>query len=136
MRARRTSRLVLAVLFLVGGALHFVIPAAYARIVPPYLPWPMALVYVSGVAEIAGGVGLLVERTRRAAGMGLVLLLLAVLPANVQMVLDAQASGAAGWAELLLWMRLPLQFALIAWVAWAAEVRRRPGPGVVVPREG
>lgn len=130
MRARRTSRLVLAAGFVAAGALHFVIPAAYVRIVPPYLPWPWALVYVSGAAEIVGGVGLVAERTRRAAGIGLVLLLLAVWPVNVQMALDARASGAAGWAQVLLWLRLPLQLALIAWVAWAAAVRP------TAPREG
>lgn len=136
MTTRRTSRLVLAALFVVAGALHFAIPAAYVRIVSPYLPWPLALVYVSGVAEIVGGAGLLAERTRRAAGVGLVLLLLAVLPANVQMALDARASGAAGWAQAALWLRLPLQFALVAWVMWAAEVRRPPPTRITAPPGG
>lgn len=136
MRSRRTSRIVLAVLFVAAGVLHFVIPQAYARIVPPYLPAPLLLVYLSGVAEVAGGVGLLVERTRRAAGVGLVLLLLAVWPANLQMALDARAGDASAVAETLLWLRLPLQLGMIAWVAWAAEVRRRKTPEVTATQAG
>lgn len=125
MHPRRISRCALAGAFVVAGVMHFAVPAAYVQIVPRYLPWPWALVYVSGAAEIAGGAGLMFERTRRAAGIGLVLLLLAVWPANVQMVLDARTAGAAGWTEVLLWLRLPFQLALITWVAWAAEVRGR-----------
>lgn len=136
MLSRRTSRIVLAVLFVAAGVLHFVVPDAYARIVPPYLPAPLLLVYLSGVAEIAGGVGLLVERTRRAAGVGLVLLLLAVWPANLQMALDARAGDSSALAQTLLWARMPLQLAMIAWVLWAAEVRRRATPGVRATRGG
>lgn len=117
--------MVLAALFVAAGILHLVFPAPYVRIVPPYLPWPWTLVYVSGAFEVLGGVGLLVSLTRRAAGAGLVLLLLAVWPANLQMVLDARAAGAAPVWQMLLWARLPLQVVLMLWVGWAAEVRRR-----------
>jgi uncharacterized membrane protein len=136
MRSRRTARIVLAVLFVVAGVLHFVVPQAYARIVPPYLPAPLLLVYLSGVAEIAGGAGLLVERARRAAGIGLVLLLLAVWPANLQMALDARAGDASATAQALLWARMPLQLAMIAWVMWAADVRRRATTDVRNPLGG
>lgn len=111
-----TSRIVLAALFAFAGAMHFVIPGAYVGIMPPALPLHRELVYLSGALEIAGGIGLLVPRTRRAAGIGLVLLLLAVWPANLQMLLNARAAGAsAGWQFALL-LRLPLQLVLIAWV--------------------
>ena len=126
-RGRRISRLVLAALFTFAGVMHFVIPASYARIVPPWLPSPLLLVYVSGVAEIAGGVGLLIPRVRRAAGIGLVLLLLAVWPANLQMLLNERAAGASALWQALLVARLPLQLAVIAWVWWAAEIVRAAG---------
>ncbi len=89
---------------------------------PGWLPFPRALVLLSGALEIIGGLALLSERTRRAAGFGLVLLLLAVWPANFQMLRDAHAADvAAGW-EALLWLRLPLQLLLIVWVWRAARL--------------
>jgi uncharacterized membrane protein len=99
--------------------LHFLAPGAYERIMPSYLPLHRELIYMSGAAEIAGGLGLLPKRTRRAAGTGLVLLLVPVWPANVQMLLDARASQEPRWWLALLWDRLPLQVVLIAWV-WRA----------------
>ncbi|HYR11610.1 MAG TPA: DoxX family protein, partial [Longimicrobium sp.] len=105
----RTSRLLLAGVFVFAGMMHFIIPASYVGIMPPWLPWHRGLVYLSGVLEIAGGVGLLVPRTRRAAGIGLILLLIAVWPANLQMVLDARAADKPLWHQALLWLRLPLQ---------------------------
>lgn len=114
------SRIVLAAVFVAAGTLHFIIPDTYVRIVPAALPMPRALVYGSGAAAIAGGVGLLVERTRRAAGIGLVLLLVAVWPANLQMLLNARAAGASALWQTLLLLRLPLQLVLILWV-WLAS---------------
>jgi uncharacterized membrane protein len=114
------SRALLGLLFVGAGALHFRAPGTYERIMPPYLPLHRELVYLSGALEIAGGLGLLPERTRRSAGAGLVLLLLAVWPANLQMLLDARASGKPAWWVALLWARMPLQVLLMAWV-WRAS---------------
>lgn len=116
-----TSRIVLAAFFVFAGAMHFVIPDRYVAIMPPALPLHRALVYLSGALEIAGGVGLLVPRTRRAAGIGLILLLIAVSPANVQMLLDARAAGASPLSQALLLLRLPLQLVLMAWVRRASR---------------
>lgn len=124
-----TSRIVLAALFAFAGTMHFVIPEQYVGIMPPALPWPRALVSLSGALEIAGGIGLLVPRTRRAAGLGLVLLLLAVWPANLQMLRNAQAADRPAREQALLWLRLPLQLALIVWV-WRAS-RRDPGKEIL-----
>lgn len=109
-----------AILFAVAGALHFFITDTYMRVMPPYLPFPYALVLISGAAEIAGGLGLLFPQTRHLAAWGLIALLVAVFPANVNM---AQA-GTMGppWA---LWARLPLQAVLIWWVWWAGLQRTR-----------
>lgn len=113
---------VLAILFTAAGVLHFVRPDTYARIIPPWLPYPMALVYISGVAEIVGGLALLVPALRPWAGVWLIALLVAVFPANVYMAMAPQQAG-FGIAPVWLWLRLPLQLVLIAWVWWVT----RPG---------
>lgn len=116
----RASVLALAGFFVTAGALHFVVPGFYLAMMPPWLPAHRELVFVSGLAEMAGGVGLLVERYRRPAGIGLLLLLLAVFPANIQMLLNARGTNQP---ELLLWLRLPLQLLFLWWVWWVAVVR-------------
>src|SRR5918997_6548531 len=105
----KVARASLAAFFIVAGILHFVVPAYYRSIVPSYLPSSATLVAVSGAAEIAGGAGLLFPYLRQAAGIGLIVLLIAVLPANVEMLQLSRASGGASWQEVLLWLRLPLQ---------------------------
>jgi uncharacterized membrane protein len=119
------SRYALALFFSVAGLLHFIFPAAYAGIMPPWLPAPLLLVYVSGACELAGGVGLLPVRTRRLAGIGLIALSLAVLPANLQMLLNARAAGDPAWQQALLLARLPLQAALIWWIWTVSQQARR-----------
>jgi uncharacterized membrane protein len=114
------SRTLLGLLFVVAGALHFRAPEVYEQIMPSYLPLHRELVYLSGALEIAGGLGLLPRRTRHAAGVGLILLLIAVWPANLQMLLDARAAQQPLWWLALLWVRLPLQVVLIVWV-WGAS---------------
>lgn len=114
------SVLALASLFMMAGSLHFVVPEFYLAMMPPWLPAHRELVVASGIAEIVGGVGVLAGRWRRPAGIGLLLLLLAVFPANVQMLINARA---ADQPELLLWLRLPLQFLLFWWVWRVAVVR-------------
>jgi uncharacterized membrane protein len=94
------------------------------RIMPPYIPWHLAMVYISGAAEIAGGAGLLVSlavpQLRGPAAWGLVALLIAVFPANVYM---ATSAATFSW---ILWARLPLQAVLIWWVLACTGVMRRP----------
>jgi len=120
----RRIALVLAAIFYIGaGILHFTKTEFYLKIVPPYIPWHLAMVWISGVCEIAGGIGLLIWRVRRAAAWGLVALLIAVFPANIYMVTDPVAAGAASLSPLVLWGRLPLQFIFIWWVLWATQPR-------------
>jgi uncharacterized membrane protein len=112
-----TSRKLLAAFFIGAGANHFVIPGAYKRIVPPGLGDPETLVRVSGVAEVAGGVGVLLPRTRGPAGIGLIALLAAVFPANLHMARNPEKfEQIPAWA---LYARLPLQ-PLMMWWAWRA----------------
>ncbi|QKG58997.1 DoxX family membrane protein [Hymenobacter sp. BRD128] len=110
----------LALLFVSAGLLHFVRPEPFLRIVPPVLPAPRLLVLLSGAAEVAGGLGLLLPATRRLAGWGLLALLVAVFPANVYMAGLAGRLGIPAW---VLWARLPLQ-PLLMWVVWRAALRR------------
>lgn len=109
-----------AVFFMVAGTFHFLKPELYVQIVPPYFPAPQLLVAISGIAEIAGGVGLLIPGLRRAAGWGLVALLIAVFPANVYMVQHLEQFHFAPW---ILWLRLPFQAVFIAWV-WFVAIQR------------
>ena len=114
------ARLLLGAFFLVAGTLHFLKPGPYVAIVPDALPRKLELVYASGVAEIAGGAGVLARPTRRAAGWWLIVTLLAIFPANLNMAVNADRFGAV--PEPLLWARLPVQGLLIAWV-WRVAVR-------------
>ena len=111
----------LANVFIGAGVNHFVMPRAYERIVPPPLQrHAKAIVQISGVAEIAGGVGVLVPSTRRLSGLGLVALLAAVFPANVHMAREPQRfRRIPRWA---LYGRLPLQPLMMLW-AWRATRR-------------
>jgi uncharacterized membrane protein len=116
--------------FFVGaGVMHFVKPRVYRRIMPPWVPAPMAMVYVSGVAEIAGGAGLLHPRLRRGAGWWLIATLLAVFPANLHMALHPEDFPQVPGGSAALWGRLPLQGLFIAWVLDAMggpSSRRQP----------
>ncbi len=105
--------------FVLAGTMHFIVPRAYVRIMPPYLPAPEALVYASGVAEIAGGAGLMVPRARRPAGWWLIATLLAVFPANVHMAQHPERFPKVPGGAAALRARLPLQAVFIAWVRGA-----------------
>lgn len=115
-----------ALLYASAGVSHFVFTDKYAAIVPPYLPWHHFLVYASGIAELAGAVGLLIPALRRAAAWGLVVLLIAVFPANVYMAAVHVRVTSEPIPPALLWLRLPLQAVLIWWLIWATKPSREP----------
>jgi uncharacterized membrane protein len=118
---RPIGRAVLSGLFIFMGVAHFVFADAFVHIMPPYLPFPRALVWVSGFFELLGGIGVQLPRVRRAAGYGLVALLLAVFPANIHMALNhVSAPDGTVIPPALLWARLPFQLVFIAWVWWVA----------------
>jgi uncharacterized membrane protein len=111
----RVGRYLMGAIYIAAGVGHFVATRTYASAMPDYLPAHHELVLISGAAEIAGGLGVLLPPTRRAAAWGLVLLLIAVWPANLWMAQHpARFPGMPIWA---LWLRLPLQLPLIWW-AW------------------
>jgi uncharacterized membrane protein len=108
------SLVLIAAVFMGSGLLHLIKPALYVSIMPPYLPAPRALVLISGVCEMLGAAGVLIPSTRVAAGWGLIALLVAVFPANIQMLI-ANTSTSRLWQAALV-ARLPLQAVLIYWV--------------------
>jgi uncharacterized membrane protein len=114
--SRSLSRNLLGLFFIVAGANHFRSPQPYLNIMPDYLPVHKELVAISGLAEIAGGLGVLFPPTRRAAGWGLILLLLAVYPANIQAALYGMEVFGKAVPRWLLWARLPFQFVFLWWV--------------------
>ena len=120
-RLRTPARWLLAAFFTLAGLDHFLNPGPYLGLMPAYLPWHRELILVSGAAEMAGGLAILVPRLRIAAGWGLIVLLVAVFPANLQVALH-------GWEGVqipawVLWARLPFQGLFIAWVWWTCIAR-------------
>lgn len=121
-RLKRPLCYVMGSLYVVAGVLHFVVPELYVQIVPPIFPVPLAMVYLSGLAEIAVGIGLLFTRTRRYAAWATIALLVAIFPANVYMathgVVIEGMPGGGDPSGLVRWGRLPLQGVLILWAFW------------------
>lgn len=112
--------------FVLAGAMHFIKPKLYRQIVPPYLPAPEALVYLSGVAEAAGGVALMVPASRRRARWLLVATLLAIFPANIHMAQHPEQYPRIPGGARSLKLRLPFQALFIAWVLAAGRQPSRP----------
>lgn len=102
-----------ALIFVYAGVSHFTKERFFMKAMPPYIPYHRAMVLISGVAEIALGLGLLFDATRVYAAWGLIALLIAVFPANIYMVTSGKFHQIPAYA---LWLRLPLQFVLIWWM--------------------
>jgi uncharacterized membrane protein len=117
---RKVLRVLLAVFFVVAGAMHFLKPHVYEAIMPPWMPWQAFLITLSGAAEIAGGLALSAPfPVARMAALGLVALLILVFPVNIHMAMSA--SQFPQIHPLMLWFRLPLQFVLIYALLWCTE---------------
>ena len=106
-------RVLLALFFVFAGINHFLRTGFYLRMMPPYVPWHLAMVQVSGVAEVALGALLLIPAASRIAAWGLIALLIAVFPANLQMALHPDTFPE--FSSPALWLRLPLQPVMIVW---------------------
>ena len=102
---------IMGLFYIAAGVKHFQDPVWFIRIVPPILPFKMALVYISGFFEVFFGILLMIEKTRSIAGWGLILLLIAVYPANIYLALT---NGAAmDTTPMIAWGRLPFQFVFL-----------------------
>ncbi|HUS33164.1 MAG TPA: DoxX family membrane protein [Kofleriaceae bacterium] len=117
---RTIARWALTVVMVAAGANHFIATATYVGMMPAELPAHLALVYISGIAEIAGGLGLILPQTRKLAAYGLIALFIAVFPANLNMALNHLPLGTTPVPTWALWARLPLQVVFILW-AWAVS---------------
>ena len=122
-------RWLLAIFFIAAGMNHFRSPELYESMIPPSFPRPDLLNWISGAAEIAGGVGICVTRFRKMAAWGLIALLVAVFPANIYLAIN-------GWpgvdiARWVLWARLPLQGVFIWWVYVTCLPKFRGAPSVL-----
>lgn len=113
---KKVSMVLLAIFFVIAGANHFVDTSFYMSIMPPYIPWPYAMVAISGVAEVLLGIALLVPIVRREAAWGMIALLIAVFPANIHMAMNANLYPTI--PPILLYLRLPLQGLFILWAYW------------------
>ena len=121
--AKKVGLGVIFLWFFVGGIAHFAATDTEMRIMPPYIPAPRMMVWVSGVCELLGAFGLLWPTSRRAAGIGLFALTIAVTPANIYMLQQAHLYQIPYW---VLVARLPLQVGLLALIAWSSGLIGRP----------
>jgi uncharacterized membrane protein len=130
---KEVLRVVLAVCMVVAGVLHFVATDPFVRIVPGFLPYPAALVYISGVIEIGLGLALLMPPISQLAAWGLVALFIAVYPANLNMAINGiEIAGVPNtwWFQAI---RLPFQFVLIAWAYWYTKPDDNPDQASILP---
>ena len=123
-RINQVGLLFVFALFLISGVSHFLLTRFFLAIMPPYLPWPYAAVYVSGAFEIIGAIGLVLPAYRRAAGIGLFVLTILVTPANIHMALNPELFPA--FSKSLLYWRLVAQVGLLALIYTVAI--RQPKP--------
>lgn len=125
MKRKLAARLFVFAWFFIGGVSHLLMPAPFLRIMPPYIPFPLEVVYLSGVLELMGAVGLLLPEWRSRAGIGLILLTLGVTLANLHML-----QHAALFPDIPYWLlvaRLPLQAGLLWLIWWSSRpVQQRP----------
>lgn len=128
-------RVILAVSIIIVGVTHFALPEPYVKIVPPQLPYPLELVYISGFFEILGGIGLLVPPVSQAAAWGLIALFIAVYPANINMAVNhikLEHIPDSPWFQAV---RLPLQAVLIAWAWWYTKPPNGEKQASIIPGE-
>ncbi len=116
--AKRVLLWPMAAIYIVSGMIHFIDADAYIAIMPGYLPWHSQLVFLSGVAELTLGIGVLVPATRMVAAWGIILLLIVIFPANLSVAMNDLAYVGDEPSTLLNWLRLPFQLVLIAWAYW------------------
>jgi uncharacterized membrane protein len=117
--AKRVLLFVMASFYVLAGLNHFVQPEVYLPMMPLYLPWHRALIALSGAAEIALGLAVMIAPLRQAAAWGLIFMLIAIVPANIHIAFNnvplfGRAEGFGAWN----WVRLPFQAVLIAWAWW------------------
>lgn len=133
-KQKELFRVILAISIILVGSSHFIIPAPYVKIMPPQLPYPLELVYISGFFEILGGIGLLVPPVSQAAAWGLIALFIGVYPANINMAVNhikLEHIPDSPWFHAI---RLPFQAVLIAWAWWYTKPSDRTKQASIIPK--
>ena len=120
---RDTARVLLAFAFMIAASLHFVSDVEL-KIIPPFLPWRRAALYITGALEFLGGIGLLIPRFQRVAAWGLVALLIAVFPANIYHAIAPIKLGGITDSPVYHWIRLPFQGVFIWWTLWCTGKKK------------
>ncbi len=118
---RLASLILMALFYTAAGINHFANTQFYLRMMPPYLPLHLELVYLSGAVEICLGIALLIRRCRQMAAWGIIALLVAIYPANIHMALNAHLFPE--FSSLGLYLRLPVQLLFIAWAYWHTSIQ-------------
>jgi len=118
-KIKTLSIIIMALFYIMAGTNHFINPDWYVRIVPPILPFKTAIVYISGILEIILGTLLIFPKTRFIASWGLILLLVAVYPANIYVALTN--GEVMDTTPLIAWGRLPFQFVFIGLAYWHSK---------------
>ncbi|WP_396594266.1 DoxX family protein [Brevundimonas sp. R86498] len=126
MRLRPPARWILIAAYLAAGILHVLAPAPFLGITPGWVPFAPTVILITGLAEIAGAIGLIIPRLRRAAGLGLALYAACVFPANIQHAINdlTLADPQLGWAYH--GPRLLFQPVIVWWALWVGEVTDWP----------
>lgn len=106
--------------FVVAGLLHFIIPEFYLAMMPPFLPFQQFLIIFSGIAEVAGAIGIQIPRLRKLAGIGLIVLLVGIFPANIYVAVANPIIPNLEYSVSSMWLRLLLQPIFIVWVWWVS----------------
>jgi uncharacterized membrane protein len=127
-RLKLILKYILAIFFAFAGFNHFINSAFYLKIMPPFLPWHLPLVYLSGILEIVLGLFLFIPKFTHITAWGLIALLVAVFPANIHMAINHALYPE--YSVMALWLRLPLQFVLIAWTYWYTLPMVQKGRGI------
>jgi uncharacterized membrane protein len=121
---KSNARIATGLTFIFIGATHFLMPEKYLEMMPPFIPAPLTIIYISGFFEILGGVGLILPWTKLTAAFGLIALLLAVFPANIYVAINNVQLGGFMSEPFYQWLRLPLQFVLIGWVWFVSKTEK------------
>ena len=129
---RRAGLFVVFVWFMGGGITHFTNTAFFVHITPPFVPWPLAVVYVSGVLEILGAAAILVPRLRQVAGNCLILLTLAVTPANVYMWMHPELFTNTSPNALSVRLLVQVMLLVCIWMSTRTPARLPPPSGAHV----
>ena len=119
---KRLSIYSLGLGYLMIGINHFLEPDFFLKIMPPYLPWHLELVYISGAFEIVLGLSLMISKLRKYAAWGIIFLLIAVYPANIYLAFNEAPQKALDISPFLAsWVRLPIQFVLLGFAYWHSK---------------